>query len=82
MVLDMLLIQMATKRASLPPEVSKPLNSGKYMGTAEVQEALGVPRSTISRWLKRGILPQPEDLLRATPVWRSKDIEKFKNEKN
>jgi len=51
------------------------------LGTAEVEELLGVPRSTITRWLRDGKMPRPEAKLRATPVWKRTHIERFKAER-
>lgn len=47
------------------------------VGTSEVCAILGVPRSTVARWLANGTLPRPESNLAATPVWKRKDIERF-----
>jgi predicted DNA-binding transcriptional regulator AlpA len=60
------------------PEAVQPRRPGSLLGTAELEAELGVPRSTISRWLKSGVLPRPEESLRATPVWRRRDIDRFK----
>jgi len=50
----------------------------ELLGAAEAAELLGVPRSSVARWLKSGKFPQPLAVLRATPVWRKDDIAKFK----
>jgi hypothetical protein len=40
-------------------------------------EILGVPRSTITRWLEKDGMPQPLDVLATGPVWRRADLVRF-----
>ena len=49
------------------------------VGTAEVVELLGVPRSTISRWRRTGKMPEPLAVLAATPVWDRAAIEALRS---
>lgn len=49
----------------------------ELVGAAEAADILGVPRSSVARWLKNGKFPMPLAKLRATPVWREEDIRKF-----
>ena len=53
----------------------------EYLGPAEAAELLGVARSTIRQWRRRGIMPEPAMSFRAgsgkgdrLPVWRTDDI--------
>lgn len=55
-----------------------PVKPGTLMGTSEVATELSVPRSTVARWIRSGVLPRPVDQLKATPVWRTSDIRRFK----
>jgi predicted DNA-binding transcriptional regulator AlpA len=57
------------------------LRPEELMGSAEVCDALHVPRSTVMRWLRRDAMPRPVTALRATPVWRREDIENFQKER-
>lgn len=66
-------------RGTVPTGVKAP---GTLMGIAEVEEYLGVPRSTITRWREKGKMPQPRDAPRASPIWDRKDIERFKAERD
>ncbi len=59
------------------------------LGTAEAAEVLGVERSRIGRWRNRGIVlpdgrrvqfPEPVLELRATPVWRGRDIRRLREQ--
>jgi hypothetical protein len=59
------------------------------LGTAEAAELLGVERSRIGRWRQRGVVlrdgrrvafPAPLVVLRATPVWRGRDVRALRNE--
>jgi predicted DNA-binding transcriptional regulator AlpA len=49
------------------------------VGTAEVAEILGVERPRIGRWIGKGQMPMPVMILRATPVWRRRDIEAMRD---
>jgi predicted site-specific integrase-resolvase len=43
-------------------------------GVQEIAQALGVPRATISQWLRRGKMPEPTGRLAAGPVWTERVI--------
>ena len=45
------------------------------VGTAEAAELLNVERPRIGRWVGKGQMPEPVQILRASPVWRRSDIE-------
>jgi hypothetical protein len=45
-------------------------------GLAEVAEILGTSRPQASRWIERDG-PEPVARLRATPVWRRPDVERW-----
>jgi hypothetical protein len=64
----------ANKKRSSPAKPTKP---GTLAGIALAKEILGVPSSTINRWLERSEMPQPIDVLSAGPVWRRRDLERF-----
>jgi excisionase family DNA binding protein len=51
------------------------------LGAKEAAEILGVPRSSLSRWLESGRL-RPYGLISASPVFRQADIERFKEERD
>ena len=61
-----------------PPSVRPLRDDG--MGAKEAAELLGVPRSSLSRWLESGRL-RPYMKTDATPVFRRADIEQFKAER-
>jgi hypothetical protein len=44
------------------------------MGLKEVANSTGVPVGTISAWLTRGHMPEPEARLACGPIWRSRTI--------
>lgn len=50
------------------------------VGTAEVAELLDVERPRIGRWVGRGQMPRPVAMLRASPVWRRRDIEAMRED--
>ena len=59
------------------------------LGLAEVAEALGVEKSRIGRWRKRGVVlpsglrvpfPAPVAELVATPVWRRQDVQRLRDD--
>lgn len=50
------------------------------MGAKEAAELLGVPRSSLSRWLENGTI-RPYGITGATPVFRRSDIETFKQKR-
>ena len=47
------------------------------VGAAEAAKMLDCPSSSITRWVREGRFPTPIKVLRATPVWRTRDIEEF-----
>ena len=47
----------------------------ELLGLAEVAEVLGVARRTAARYVKRLDFPEPIGRLRATPIWRRKEVE-------
>lgn len=47
----------------------------KLYGVQEIADALGVPRGTVSQWLKRGQMPEPDARLAMGPAWTAKRIE-------
>lgn len=49
------------------------------VGTAEAAAILGVERPRIGRWMRKGMMPAPARVLKATPVWHTKDIEAMKD---
>jgi predicted DNA-binding transcriptional regulator AlpA len=49
----------------------------KLYGVREIAEALGVPRATVSQWLRRGKLPKPDQSLKSGPVWSARRIESW-----
>jgi hypothetical protein len=59
------------------------------LGTAEAADLLGVEKSRLSRWRKLGVVlpdgrrvsfPEPILTLRATPLWRSRDIQRLRDQ--
>ena len=65
-------IAMKDGRAAQPssPEV--------LLGTSEVAKILGVNKSQVSRWLRKGKFPPPRARLAAGPVWTEKQIQFFR----
>jgi hypothetical protein len=58
-------------------------------GTAEAAKLLGVERSRIGKWRNKGIVlpdgrrvsfPTPVLVLRATPLWRGRDLRALRDE--
>jgi predicted DNA-binding transcriptional regulator AlpA len=47
-------------------------------GLAEVATLLGVTKRTAQRYTHRADFPEPISILAATPVWRARDIAKWK----
>ena len=61
---------------------------GNFLGTAETAKFLGVEPSRIGRWRNRGVVlpdgrrvpfPEPAFVLRATPVWRKRDLQRLRD---
>jgi hypothetical protein len=59
------------------------------VGTAEAAELLGVEKSRIAKWRKLGVVlpdrtrvrfPDPVLELRATPLWRGRDIRRLRDQ--
>lgn len=50
---------------------------GELLGAKEVAELLGVDRTTVSRWLRDGYLPEPFQHVAAGPLWLRPAIEDF-----
>lgn len=46
-------------------------------GTSEAANILGVDKSQIGRWRRRGVFPEPAWRLAATPVWETAAILDF-----
>lgn len=57
------------------------LLKGQLVGTAEAARILDVERSRIGRWRKSGRMPEPIDVLDATPVWLRPDVEALLEER-
>ena len=58
------------------------------LGLAETAELLGVERTRIGKWRKLGVVlpdgrrvsfPEPVLTLRATPLWRGRDIRRLRD---
>ena len=52
-------------------------NSDMYLRDEDVAKRFGVARSTIWRWVKQGLFPQPYRLGPSTTRWQEKDILAF-----
>ena len=59
---------------------SDPEGPGDLVGAAEASEIVGVERNRIPRWRKKGAMPDPVAVLKATPVWLRGDIEELADE--
>jgi hypothetical protein len=46
----------------------------KIYGIAEIGDAVGYPRQTVSAWYARGKLPPPDWILKMGPVWKAETI--------
>lgn len=66
-----------TARRRTPGRAAKPKKPGTLAGTKDAMEILGVPRSTLNRWLERDEMPQPIDVPAGGPIWYRADLEKF-----
>lgn len=49
--------------------MSKTASPGRVMGVAEVAQLLGVTRSAVSTWRRRGQMPEPWAVLECGPLW-------------
>jgi predicted DNA-binding transcriptional regulator AlpA len=49
----------------------------QLVGFREIVELLGVPRSTVARYVKRPDFPRPVQELAAGRVWRRKEVENW-----
>lgn len=58
----------------------KPLSEDRLLKVSELAEFLGVYPSTIYRWLRRGMLPQPFEIGEKAVRWRQSEIEKWLEE--
>jgi len=47
------------------------------VGTAELAVRLGVERSTVYQWRRRGLMPEPDLVLSGTPVWEWSTVEQW-----
>ena len=43
---------------------------------ADIQSEIGIPKSTLNRWIKLGLWPKPIKIA-GTTLWRRSDIETF-----
>lgn len=43
---------------------------------ADIQSEIGIPKSTLNRWIKLGLWPKPIKIA-GTTLWRRSDIEAF-----
>jgi hypothetical protein len=50
----------------------------ELLGLAEVSELLGWDKRKTSTYLKRGVLPEPIHIIKATPLWTREQIETYK----
>jgi hypothetical protein len=64
-------------RAPARPKQPRSVRQLDVVGTAEVAEILDVERPRIGRWINRGVMPPTAAMLKATPVWYRRDIEKM-----
>jgi len=46
---------------------------------ADIQSEIGIPKSTLNRWIKLGFWPKPIRIA-GTTLWRRSDIEEFLNQ--
>ena len=61
------------------PDSVRPVRDD-LMGAKEAADLLGVPRSSLSRWLENGRL-RPYGVISASPVFRRADVERFRDER-
>ncbi len=57
---------------------SEPSQPEALLGTSEAAKILGVNKSQVSRWLRKGKFPPPRARLAAGPVWTEKQIQFFR----
>ncbi len=50
----------------------------ELLGLAEVSELLGWDKRKTTTYLKRGVLPEPIHIVKATPLWTREQIETYK----
>lgn len=53
----------------------------KYMTTDEVAVALGIRRQTVASYLSRGQMPEPDEMIGRTPVWKPATISRWKKQR-
>jgi predicted DNA-binding transcriptional regulator AlpA len=56
------------------------VSAEQLVGLAEVADLLGVSKRTASRYANRPDFPDPIGRLRAGPVWRKSDIERWRDD--
>ena len=54
------------------------LDGKDLLGLAEVAELLGTTRRNAIRWTRSPSFPEPIARLRATPVWKRADVERWR----
>jgi predicted DNA-binding transcriptional regulator AlpA len=54
------------------------MRSDALAGLSEVADLLGVTKRTAQRYTKRADFPEPIATLAATPVWKQRDVEKWR----
>ena len=58
------------------------INGKRYYETTEVCESVGISRPTLSRWLKRGLLPAVFRDRRGWKLFTREDLDKIRAEAN
>jgi len=55
----------------IPASKSHPTHRerGKLLGIHEVADMFGVQRDTVDKWRSRDLMPDPDEVLHAGPVW-------------
>lgn len=56
---------------------TEPVANDSLVGSHEVEEMAGVPRSTLRNWRRSGKLPTPVAELRCGSIWLRADIEEW-----
>ena len=49
------------------------------VGLSEVSEMTEIATSTLSAWLRRGHMPEPDVRLSCGPIWHRRTIERWRN---